>query len=371
MDKVNSFIENESQQKINAPLNGTLIAGTHRMCDLIPVMLEAIRDTPEYTQLSGTLPSVVTDPSSTEWDKEWNSEEVGYLYEELTEVLERYAPEGYYFGTHPGDGSDFGYWRDEAYMLGEITGFAQKNSPIVLNEDIELIGEGYAGVPKHINAHQVYCRENDILVGDKFHMVNINTLDEDSVEKLFNAVYASKALNLQILANIKIGDNIKYDFYEHPNVMRIDLGNMPDTITVDTIKIENGKLSFYSEDLRSDIDINKLTDIEYGFAVEKFSEIQNDIYNQKQNIEKVLKERIITPSMRSFSEDGKQKILNFTDMYIDKSDATKQLENIADRVKEAPEVANVPSNWITDAVNEMKDLANGIEREEISLGFGR
>ena len=371
MDKVNSFIENESQQKINAPLNGTLIAGTHRMCDLIPVMLEAIRDTPEYTQLSGTLPSVVTDPSSTEWDKEWNSEEVSYLYEELTEVLERYAPEGYYFGTHPGDGSDFGYWRDEAYMLGEITGIAKKNSPIVLNEDIELIGEGYAGVPKHINAHQVCCRENDILVGDKFHMVNINTLDEDSVEKLFNTVYASKALNLQILANLVIGDNINYVFCNHPNVEHMDLGNMPDTIFVDAVRIEDGKLNFFSEDLQTDIELNNLSDIEYKYAIDKLHEIQNDINNQKQNIEEVLKERIITPSMRSFSEDGKQKILNFTDMYIDKSDATKQLESIADRVKEAPEVTNVPSNWFADAVNEMKDIANGIEREEMSLGFGR
>lgn len=32
------------------------------------------------------------------------------LRDELFQALEVYAPPGHYFGTHPGDGSDFGYW---------------------------------------------------------------------------------------------------------------------------------------------------------------------------------------------------------------------------------------------------------------------
>jgi hypothetical protein len=32
------------------------------------------------------------------------------LLESLFDTLDNYSPEGYYFGAHPGDGSDYGFW---------------------------------------------------------------------------------------------------------------------------------------------------------------------------------------------------------------------------------------------------------------------
>ena len=41
-------------------------------------------------------------------------EEADYLVNEvLPDALNNHAPNGLYFGTHPGDGSDFGFWRVE------------------------------------------------------------------------------------------------------------------------------------------------------------------------------------------------------------------------------------------------------------------
>ena len=46
---------------------------------------------------------------------EWSDEQVeqaGYLLEELTTFLEAHTPDYCTFGSHPGDGADFGVWPD-------------------------------------------------------------------------------------------------------------------------------------------------------------------------------------------------------------------------------------------------------------------
>lgn len=91
----------------------SLSHGTLRNYDLITCFLDIIDETPEYMQMLASPGSPLhpacsrIDDESDEW---WESEDAKCLLEELFFVLDVYAPEGYYFGAHPGDGSDFGYW---------------------------------------------------------------------------------------------------------------------------------------------------------------------------------------------------------------------------------------------------------------------
>ena len=90
---------------------GTLICGTMRLQDIIPAFLDAIRATVEYTQLLslpfGAVPSHAIDDDDSDW---WMSEDAECIYFSILDVLDAYAPKGYYFGAHIGDGSDYGYW---------------------------------------------------------------------------------------------------------------------------------------------------------------------------------------------------------------------------------------------------------------------
>jgi len=85
--------------------NESIINGTNQPQDLIPALLNLVRDrVPSFYEAFCSQSSPV--PSS-EW---WDSEEAQYLVEQLIEILDRYAPEGYYFGPHEGNQSDFGFW---------------------------------------------------------------------------------------------------------------------------------------------------------------------------------------------------------------------------------------------------------------------
>lgn len=93
--------------------NTSVISGTHRAQDLIPAFLDAIRNTDECAAMTvapfGPTPSYVMDEGDdSEW---WDSDDAQWLLDELVDILNDYAPEGYYFGAH--DGSDFGFWTIE------------------------------------------------------------------------------------------------------------------------------------------------------------------------------------------------------------------------------------------------------------------
>lgn len=102
---------------------GTVIHGTHRPEDLIPALMEELeRVAPITAKLTreGTYAEEIAECLTLQergedlpWEAkrgehgEWFSE----CIDTLIDRLDYNAPQGMYFGTHPGDGSDFGWWR--------------------------------------------------------------------------------------------------------------------------------------------------------------------------------------------------------------------------------------------------------------------
>lgn len=95
--------------------NTSIIHGTHRTQDLIPAFLYTLSVVwpaayEGYSPFSPIPQYVIEEGDSCAW---WDSEDAYYLLESLLEQLNEAAPDNCYFGTHPGDGSDFGFWEIE------------------------------------------------------------------------------------------------------------------------------------------------------------------------------------------------------------------------------------------------------------------
>ena len=99
---------------------GSISTGTLKTQDLLPYFLETL------TARGGKIPSDLECGKYIEYinwpapgttacdydDKFWDSDEAHWDMEALTDALNELCPPFVYFGTHPGDGADFGFWVD-------------------------------------------------------------------------------------------------------------------------------------------------------------------------------------------------------------------------------------------------------------------
>jgi hypothetical protein len=95
-------------------ITGTVSHGTLRPQDLAPAFLSALEtlapEHPHLADLRVEVDYVV---------REAYSDAVTYYMRaddaisDLTWAIESALPEGWYFGTHPGDAADYGVWQDE------------------------------------------------------------------------------------------------------------------------------------------------------------------------------------------------------------------------------------------------------------------
>lgn len=103
---------------------GTVIYGTMRPEDLIPAFMDQIslmiehghptiepKDGQEAVQAVGAIHAGLgAIERAAEHPEYFESEDASWDLETLFDILNSLAPEGYYFGAHEGDGSDYGFW---------------------------------------------------------------------------------------------------------------------------------------------------------------------------------------------------------------------------------------------------------------------
>jgi hypothetical protein len=91
---------------------GTVISGTMRLEDLIPAFCDELRarDADHQTEAHQELLAQIG-VRSTQNERYYESEDAMWDLESLFDALSDHAPDGYYFGAHEGDGSDYGYWQ--------------------------------------------------------------------------------------------------------------------------------------------------------------------------------------------------------------------------------------------------------------------
>jgi hypothetical protein len=119
---------------------GTVSHGTMRPEDLIPAFLDVLpadrRDAleSEYSDIVLWVQGVEPLTPPTDEDISW------FLNEVLFDALNELAPHGYYFGAHPGDGADYGFWMHEELECdecGSLLDYDTVNSYLEIGEPQE------------------------------------------------------------------------------------------------------------------------------------------------------------------------------------------------------------------------------------------
>jgi hypothetical protein len=110
---------------------GSVIHGTLRSEDLLPAFLFALEDSgsPKAARFNSELIELGFGYSQCgvcgmgnreEWPEGFDDDTAQEIINDMMDALNDIAPDGYYFGAHPGDGSDFGFWACEEWNVSDI-----------------------------------------------------------------------------------------------------------------------------------------------------------------------------------------------------------------------------------------------------------
>lgn len=120
----------KSESNIEDLRDQTISWGTMRSEDLIPKFLGVLKTyaKDKYDEYVNENPEVLDIDGL-------DDETLGWIVDELFDELDKIAPEGTYFGAHPDDGADYGFWSVEQYE-------SKKNENRTKEEEITNIFKG-------------------------------------------------------------------------------------------------------------------------------------------------------------------------------------------------------------------------------------
>jgi hypothetical protein len=133
---------------------GSISSGTLLPADLIPVFADELKDLAKasksdaYRDLLARADAWIEVDDNMEPGEIPDSDEhddIGpELVIELMDALGEFAPPYFYFGTHPGDGADFGFWLYEDF---------QQDFDGLTVSDTSEVPDDYEGEVLHVNDH--------------------------------------------------------------------------------------------------------------------------------------------------------------------------------------------------------------------------
>lgn len=121
---------------------GTVSEGTMLQEDLIPAFLDVLEQMDDLTLQDADLVRHIR--GNIELGNYYGSVLAADDLVVLSDALNAYAPEGGYFGAHPGDGSNCGFWLSES--------FAEDFDGLKVS-DLSEIPLGCTGEVLHVNDH--------------------------------------------------------------------------------------------------------------------------------------------------------------------------------------------------------------------------
>lgn len=115
--------------------------------------------------------------------------------------------------------------------------------------------------------------------GEDFYIFDVQNITFQPKSLFLNDEKAVTVEQIQEKAVKLFGNNFEFDYWNETQagtkIDRIDLGEMPDTISIDKLEIKDGKLSLYSNDIASDVDLQALDDIELSKVDLSLDEIKS------------------------------------------------------------------------------------------------
>lgn len=141
---------------------GSVSSATMRAEDLIPAFMDCVQgiiddlpsDDETALHLSEELAQIEAriyrgeDDGGTERAEYWESDDAQFDLETLFDLLNEFAPPYCYFGAHPGDGADYGFWPMEDDLAQQV----QDNDGLVVSDTSE-VPDDYSGEVLHVNDH--------------------------------------------------------------------------------------------------------------------------------------------------------------------------------------------------------------------------